>query len=318
MPFSTLLLFFPWIPTISLLTLLTLWWRPRATFRSLVDLRVRLRRRSSRFPWRESRQNSNGALLYRIRNKRKPQRREATHAATESRKPAGRSSNFGCGPPCGPHSLEMSLTTDEMAIEEPSTVWPRKKWRRIPAAALRSKSDRSGSGPSPKRKSAKLLVRALAPICWRGVTGGRSAGWTAGRCAAGSASCAASSSSAPYRELLCVVRQNGRPKHKQNRGLDESVRIELRRNAFLDRATRRNETQLQRWEKMRHVTYTRGEPAGPRNPPRRLDTLAACSARLWRARLLRVLWMAEHNTSEFGTAPMLLEPKFAPAWTAPA
>jgi len=69
---------------------------------------------------------------------------------------------------------------------------------------------------------------------------------------------------------------------------------------------------------MRHDTYTRGEPAGPRNPPSRLDTLAACSARLWRARLLRVLWMAEHNTSEFGTAPMLLEPKFAPAWTAPA
>jgi len=46
--------FFPWIPTISLFTVLTLRWRPRATFQSLVGLRERVRRRSSRFPWRES------------------------------------------------------------------------------------------------------------------------------------------------------------------------------------------------------------------------------------------------------------------------
>ena len=170
-----------------------------------MGLRERLRRNSSRFPWSESRQDSNLALLYRIRNKRKPQRREATHAATESRKPAGRSSNSGCGPTRGPHSLKMSLTTDQIAIEQPSTVRPRRKWRCIPASALRSKSDRSGSGPLPKSKSAKLLVIALAPICCRGVTGGRSDGWAPGRCAAAGGSCAASSSTAPYRELLCVI-----------------------------------------------------------------------------------------------------------------
>jgi len=67
---------------------------------------------------------------------------------------------------------------------------------------------------------------------------------------------------------------------------------------------------------MRHGTYTGDEPAGPRNPSRRLDAFATCSALLSRARLLGVLWTAEHTTSEFGTAPTLLEPKFAPALTA--